>query len=361
MTRQTWRGMRPPADHATDAGAPTPHEFRAFVEVADKLHFGRAARSIGVAQSSLSEAIRRLEAKFDVVLFERTSRRVALTDAGLALLPRARSVLEEFSAARAAVNEAPASHCPRPDAVRIGVEGCGFERVLRRDLIDGFLARHPGTALSFFEMHGTPRGFRESGADVAFIRSPMVDDKIRVRTLLHESRGLLVPAGHRLASAVDATIDDAHRETFVGVAPQDDLTRDYWMGVEEHHRGPARWAGAANSTFEVFCMVANLGLLSTGTRQVFDAAGAGGVTFVPAAGLSPVRVGLAVRIDERRPIVVAFVEHVVAILGEGRNGEGHPASGGNGSHGNPTAGVRPSELASAWAFGMPRRDAQQRG
>jgi DNA-binding transcriptional LysR family regulator len=67
--------------------------LRHFVAVADELHFGRAAARLFVAQQALSRDVRRLEERAGVALFERSSRRVALTPAGEMLLPRARELL----------------------------------------------------------------------------------------------------------------------------------------------------------------------------------------------------------------------------------------------------------------------------
>src|SRR5438270_6050211 len=73
--------------------------IRYFVAVAEELHFRRAAERLHVAQPAVSEQIRKLEEELGVRLFDRTPRKVALTDAGAALLTESHRVLRHAEAA----------------------------------------------------------------------------------------------------------------------------------------------------------------------------------------------------------------------------------------------------------------------
>jgi DNA-binding transcriptional LysR family regulator len=71
----------------------TLQQLEYFVAAVDHGSFSAAAQALHVAQPSLSEQIRRLERRLGVVLFIRTNRQLALTEAGRLLLPRARAAL----------------------------------------------------------------------------------------------------------------------------------------------------------------------------------------------------------------------------------------------------------------------------
>src|ERR1700757_1892545 len=81
-------------------------QLAVFVAVAEEGSFTRAADRLHVVQSAVSAAVRNLERELGARLFDRSTHRVELTDAGGALLPEARATLAAAQAARDAVDEA---------------------------------------------------------------------------------------------------------------------------------------------------------------------------------------------------------------------------------------------------------------
>lgn len=118
-------------------------EMTAFVAVAERASFVKAATQLGVSRSSLSESLRALEERLGVRLINRTTRSVALTEAGERLLVQLRPLLNNFDAALESVNAfrgSPAGHLritvPRPAARTV------IEPILAR-----FLQAHPAVTL----------------------------------------------------------------------------------------------------------------------------------------------------------------------------------------------------------------------
>jgi DNA-binding transcriptional LysR family regulator len=118
-------------------------EMNAFVAVAERASFAKAARELGVSRSALSETVRGLEEKLGVRLLNRTTRSVALTEVGARLLAELKPALESFEAAVESINvfrDKPAGHLrltvPRPAARQV------IEPMLAK-----FLTAHPGITL----------------------------------------------------------------------------------------------------------------------------------------------------------------------------------------------------------------------
>ena len=81
------------------------HQLRYFVAVADEGNFSRAAAKVRVAQPSLSQQIRKLEAEIGQPLFDRLPRSVVLTEAGRCFIDYARQILASIGDARRCVDE----------------------------------------------------------------------------------------------------------------------------------------------------------------------------------------------------------------------------------------------------------------
>jgi LysR family hydrogen peroxide-inducible transcriptional activator len=73
------------------------HQLRYFVAAAECGNLGRAADRCHVAQPSPSQQLKKLESFLGVTLFDRVGRGILITDAGRALLPRARQILATFA------------------------------------------------------------------------------------------------------------------------------------------------------------------------------------------------------------------------------------------------------------------------
>jgi DNA-binding transcriptional LysR family regulator len=118
-------------------------DLNAFVAVARAGGFRDGARASGGSASGLSEAVRRLEVQLGVRLFNRTTRSVVPTEAGLSLLERLGPALSEVEAALDVVN----GFRDRPaGSLRLNVP-VSAARLILPDIVPGFLAAYPGIRL----------------------------------------------------------------------------------------------------------------------------------------------------------------------------------------------------------------------
>ncbi|MFI1253267.1 LysR family transcriptional regulator [Streptomyces netropsis] len=192
-----------------------PRLLRAFVAVADELHFTRAAARLFVAQQALSRDIRRLEQRVGGELFARTTRQVTLTAEGTRLLPYARAVLaahDELSAACAREE--------RPLLVDVGSKFAVAYRILttareaapEQELVARYLSGLTGAA-----------GEVVAGRlDVSFGRVAGLDAAVRARLdhlpVRYEPMAVLLPEEHRLAELPEVPLGELAGETLYAAA-----------------------------------------------------------------------------------------------------------------------------------------------
>lgn len=166
--------------------------------LAEELHFGRAATRLGMAQPPLSQRIRALEEELGVRLFERTSRHVALTPAGVALWSEARSVLAQVAKAADTTRRVAQGLAGQ---VTVGFVNPAMDAFLS-DTLAAFRREAPDVVLTLREM-STPEQITALAGeriDIGFVRHVGQQMPGVVLTEVSRERYVLaLPAGHALA------------------------------------------------------------------------------------------------------------------------------------------------------------------
>jgi LysR family transcriptional regulator, hydrogen peroxide-inducible genes activator len=180
---------------------PTMAGLRAFVAVAEKRHFGSAATTLGVSQSTLSQALAALETGLSSRLVERSTRRVRVTPEGMQLLPLAQAVIdaaEAFTAAAAGASD------PLQGSMRLGLIPTVAPYVLPA-LLAGLAQRLPALTLRVVEDQ-TERlltSLRDGALDAALISQslsgPAGADGLTAIPIYDEDFVLALPPGHPLS------------------------------------------------------------------------------------------------------------------------------------------------------------------
>lgn len=166
---------------------------RKSLVVAERLHFGRAARSLFIAQPVLSRQIRALEREIGVDLFDRTTRSVVLTPAGAQLFDDAPNLLAAVAAATRRVHEAGRG------VERIVV---GFALGLRvAPAVSAFGKVSPDVQVDLLELvwYEGAEALHDGRADVGYLREPFDGAGLTTVRLGAEPKVAVLPAGHPLA------------------------------------------------------------------------------------------------------------------------------------------------------------------
>ncbi|NEC09909.1 LysR family transcriptional regulator [Streptomyces sp. SID7909] len=190
-------------------------QLRHFMAVITHGSFTAAARAELIVQSALSTSVRNLERELGAELFDRTGRRVVLTEAGRALLPAARTVLAGTDAARDAVAAVSGLAGGR---VRVGT----IQTLTCVDLAAELAAFHrlwPGVQISLREAT-TPElvaAVRAGELDLAYLAPDTAElpEGIASFATWHEDLVLITAPGHPLAKAGRTLIKDLADEPFV--------------------------------------------------------------------------------------------------------------------------------------------------
>lgn len=171
--------------------------LRYFSVLAEELHFGRAAVRLSISQPPLSVAIRQLEESVGTRLFDRNSKEVRLTAAGLALQASARRLLAQSEEAALEARNVASGLAGR---LRVGFVGAMLYRGLPQAL-KTFQAEHPAVRITLSELNSGEQVLElmHDRLDVSFLHTSRLPDALDSRLLLSEPFVCCLPADHRLA------------------------------------------------------------------------------------------------------------------------------------------------------------------
>ncbi|HZB79472.1 MAG TPA: LysR substrate-binding domain-containing protein [Actinomycetota bacterium] len=287
-------------------------QFRYFIAVAEELHFSRAAERLRIAQSGLSQQIKRLERAVGVQLLVRDRRGVRLTDAGHVFLDHARLTLE---LADRTVTSAVMAERGKTGLLRVGTTILWMPPMAGR-LLQTFEDRFPDVEV---ELH--PRliselidGISTFALDIAVVIAPFksVDPPPRYQQLGTYELVAAVPEGHRLAKLERVPRPELLTEPFLdaprNINPEiyDHIHRILFGGLEH----PQRLEVAELEDARRLELVAEgRGIGVTGTSPGVERQAFPGVVFRPLdEDTPPIGYGVAWSPNQTSPFLESFIE-----------------------------------------------------
>ncbi|MFD9290829.1 LysR family transcriptional regulator [Streptomyces sp. NPDC060030] len=183
------------------------HEIEAFLALAEELHFGRTGARLGVSQGRVSQTIKGIERRIGAPLFDRSSRRVALTSLGRQL----RTELEpHHRGIQEAISRATETARGLTGRLAVGYTAAWNGSLLLR-AVDRLRTRHPECSVEILEdsYGATSRSLRSGRVDLHLAELPVEEPGITVGpTVCTAPRALAVPADHPLATRDTVGLED---------------------------------------------------------------------------------------------------------------------------------------------------------
>ena len=182
-----------------------------FAAVVEHRSFSAAAQAIGVNKATVSKTIARLEARLGQSLFHRTSRRLALTEAGRPLAEHARRLLADALAAEEAARDGAQTLAGR---IRVAAP-LGFGIAAVAGVIAQFLAQHPDVQIDL-QLSDARVDIVEGAIDVALRIADLPDSSLRARRLGGIRTHLVAAPAYLAAHGTPAHPDDLARHRLLG-------------------------------------------------------------------------------------------------------------------------------------------------
>jgi DNA-binding transcriptional LysR family regulator len=190
-----------------------PADFRAFLMVAEELHFGRAAARLNITPPPLTRHIQRIERELGARLFVRAKRAVALTAAGAALKPEAQRLLAQLEALPGQVQRAAGGDLGTLRAGVISAALFSQARILQSALRKAMPAVH--IAWQIESSADQVDALRQNRLDLGLIHTPIEHEGLALRLVMREPLVAALPATHPLAGRAAIPLRALRNDVFV--------------------------------------------------------------------------------------------------------------------------------------------------
>jgi DNA-binding transcriptional LysR family regulator len=192
--------------------------LEAFISIADLGSFRRAAAHLNLSQTAVSHRVRKLEDSLGVQLFTRTSRQVALTQAGTDLLPRSRELLGEVEGHLDMIRE---RNRDREDRMAFACLPTIAFRVLP-PVLAAFQKRHPRATVRVFDISASEIGEIVASGAAEFGITILAANRwdLATEALLTEAYLLVCPRGHVLTRKASVSWDELGDHPLIRVSQQ---------------------------------------------------------------------------------------------------------------------------------------------
>ena len=286
--------------------------MRYFLAVAETLHFGRAATSLGIAQPPLSQQIRKLELQLGVELFERDRRGVRLSEKGRRFLPEARAAVERVESVYATARAESGEHVGR---LEIGIIGTAtYGSVL--DAVASYRAAFPLVELNVHVWVNPEQreALRSRRLDAGFLRPFAGDHSLEQFEVERHSFVAALPSAHPLAKNDEIDAAALSEEPFV-LFPRSRACEmhDAIVNICTHSGYSPRVVAVGDEMNVVIALVA-AGMGVSIVPHVMRHTGSPRVTYRPlrTTARKELPLVLAYRREDQRPLLHTFVNHVKA-------------------------------------------------
>jgi DNA-binding transcriptional LysR family regulator len=283
--------------------------IRAFVCVAQQLHFARAADELGIAAPSLTRLIQEAERLLGVRLFYRTKRSVALSAAGNAYLSEALAALDHLERGEQRATLAERGELGR---IELGYVASAVYAGVLQAAVGGFRDAHPGVDVSIREvaMDAVAAMLGDGQLDAAYIRPPMPLASGILNATVHRDRFVLaLPAASPLAACASLRPAQLRDQCFVLPEQESGTFELARRGRFSPRLGPRPGTLAA-----VLACVSLGGNVAVVPHALADCIALPGVVYRDVTG-QPIQseIALAFRQYERAPAVKAFLRAARAV------------------------------------------------